>query len=77
MHAVFFLPYALHVAMGNFGTMRKLRVSGPYKVGIRTFRTSQINKDSKEVRNDVQVLCYYPIDKSEYDYKVNQGSDKF
>ena len=41
-YGVFTLPYLLHLLKGT-GNFDKLKIVGPYKTGVRTFRISELS----------------------------------
>ena len=57
--------------------MNKLKIVGPYKTGVRTFRISELMATPEGVEYDAQILCFYPIAKNEYFAKERKGQAKF
>jgi hypothetical protein len=56
------------------GDMTRLDVKGPYKVGVRKFRTLKLLYGSeKKTGNDSQVVVYYPIDEKTHDRRAEFG----
>lgn len=51
VYGIFTLPYLIHLFKGT-GTMNKLKIVGPYKTGVRTFRISELMATPEGVEYD-------------------------
>lgn len=58
--ALFWLHNVYFTQVLGAGGFSKLRVDGPYKVGVRYFHFKS---------KDLEVMCFYPIDEAEYQRK--------
>jgi hypothetical protein len=55
--AIFWLQNVFYTQKLGAGDFSKLRIDGPYKVGVRYFHFKT---------KDLEAMCFYPIDEDEY-----------
>ena len=75
IYLAFLAGYILLLYLYGTGDLSRLKVKGPYGVGVRKFRTLKMLYGSeKKTGNDAMVLVFYPVDKRVHERRAMSKS---
>lgn len=72
IYCVFLVAYLILVMVYGCGDFARLKLNGPYRVGVRKFRSFKLNYGEKSGK-DAQILMFYPTDAHIYERRENDG----